>query len=119
MTIIVWPGKKLSNKKKKRKTKRNIGYKTQMVMEPPNHSEIKTRRYHNTKKKKMSNFNNILEEEGNSSEEPERLTLIKNLQSYIKQVVGDTTDPQSTLSSSTGYTFGAMVKLVILLGIEL
>jgi hypothetical protein len=52
MTIINWPGKKLSNKKKKGKTKRNIGYKTQMVMEPPNHSEIKTRRYHNTKKRR-------------------------------------------------------------------
>jgi hypothetical protein len=67
----------------------------------------------------MSNFNNILEEVKNSSEEPERLTLIKDLQSYIKQVVGDTPDAQSTLSSSTGYTFDPMVKLGILSCVKL
>ena len=67
----------------------------------------------------MSNFNNILEEVRNLSEEPERLTLIKDLQSYIKQVVGDTPDAQSTLSSITGYTFDPMVKLGILLCVKL
>ncbi len=61
-----------------------------MVMEPFNHSEI-TRRNHNTKKK-MSNFSNIWEEVRNSSEEPDRLTLIRDLQSHIKQVVGNTPD---------------------------
>jgi hypothetical protein len=40
----------LSKQKEKGKTKRKIGYKIQMVMEPLNHSEIKTRRDYNTKK---------------------------------------------------------------------
>jgi hypothetical protein len=79
-----------------------------MVMEPLNHSEIKTRQ-HNIKKKKMFNFSNIWEEVRNSSEEPDRLTLIRDLQSHIKQVVGDTHDARSTLTSSIGYTFGPMV----------
>jgi hypothetical protein len=85
-----------------------------MVMESDNHSEIKTRRHHNIiKKKKMSNFNNIWEEIRKPSEEPDRLTLVKDLQSHIKQVVGDTPDARSTLTSSIGYTFGPMVKLGI------
>ena len=84
-----------------------------MVMEPLNHSEIKTRRDYNTKKKKMSNFNNIWEEVRNSSEEPDRLTLIRGLQSHIKQVVGETPDARSNLTSSIGYTFGPMIKLGI------
>jgi hypothetical protein len=62
-----------------------------MVKEPFNHSEI-TRRNHNTKMKKMSNFSNIWEEVRNSPEEPDRLTLIRDLQSHIKQVVGNTPD---------------------------
>jgi len=88
-------------------------------MEPLNHSEVKTRRNHNTKKKKMSNFNNIWEEVRNSSEEPDRLTLIRDLQSHIKQVVGETPDARSTLNSSIGYTFGPIVKLGIQSGVEL
>ncbi len=90
-----------------------------MVMEPLNHSEIKTRRHHNIKKKKMSNLSNIWEEVRNSSEEPHRLTLIKDLQSHIEQVVGDTPDARSTLTSSIGYTFGPMIKLGIQSGVEL
>jgi hypothetical protein len=67
-----------------------MGYR--FKLEPLNQSEIKTRRDYNTKKKKMSNFNNIWEEVRNSSEEPDRLTLIRGLQSHIKQVVGETPD---------------------------
>ena len=88
-------------------------------MEPLNQSEIKTRKDYNTKKKKMSNFNNIWEEVRNSSEEPDRLTLIRGLQSHIKQVVGETPDARSNLTSSIGYTFGPMIKLGIQSGIEL
>jgi hypothetical protein len=40
----------------------------------------------------MSNFSNIWEEVRKSSEEPDRLTLVKDLQSHIKEVVGDTPD---------------------------
>jgi hypothetical protein len=89
-----------------------------MIMEPLNHSEITTRRHYNIKKKKMSNFSNIWDEVRNSSEEPDRLTLIRDLQSHIKQVVGDTPDARSTLTSSIGYTFGPMVKLGIQSGVE-
>jgi hypothetical protein len=67
----------------------------------------------------MSNFSNIWEEVRRSSEEPDRLTLIKDLQSHIKQVVGDTPDARSTITSSIGYTFGPMVKLGIQSGVEL
>jgi hypothetical protein len=67
----------------------------------------------------MSNFNNIGEEIRKPSEEPDRLTLVKDLQSHIKQVVGDTPDARSTLTSSIGYTFGPMVKLGIQSGVEL
>ncbi len=67
----------------------------------------------------MSNFNNIWEEIRKPSEEPDRLTLAKDLQSHIKQVVGDTPDARSTLTSSIGYTFGPMVKLGIQSGMEL
>jgi hypothetical protein len=61
----------------------------------------------------MSNFYNIWEEVRNSSEEPDRLTLIRGLQSHIKQVVGETPDARSNLTSSIGYTFGPMIKLGI------
>ena len=67
----------------------------------------------------MSNSNNIWEEVRNSSEEPDRLTLIRGLQSHIKQVVGETPDARSNLTSSIGYTFGPMIKLGIQSGIEL
>ena len=45
--------------------------------------------------------------------------MIKDLQSFIKQVLRDTPDDQSTLSSSTGFTFGPMVKLGILSCVKL
>jgi hypothetical protein len=67
----------------------------------------------------MFNFSNIWEEVRNSSEELDRLTLIRDLQSHIKQVVGDTHDARLTLTSSIGYTFGPMVKLGIQSGVEL
>ena len=67
----------------------------------------------------MSNFNNIWEEIRKPSEEPDRLTLVRDLQSHIKQVVGDTPEARSTLTSSIGYTFGPMVKLGIQSGVEL
>jgi hypothetical protein len=47
------------------------------------------------------------------------LTLIRDLQSHIKQVVGETPDARTTLTSGIGYTFGPMVKLGIQSGIEL
>ncbi len=65
-------------------------------MESFNHSKIKQEDT-TTPKKKMSNLNNIWEEVKNSSEEQDRLTLIKDIQSHIKQVVGDTPDARSTL----------------------
>jgi len=45
--------------------------------------------------------------------------LVRDLQSHIKQVVGDTPEARSTLTSSIGYTFGPMVKLGIQSGVEL
>jgi len=107
-------------KTEKGKTKRKIGYKNKWLRTRITILESKQEDTTTPpKKKKMSNFNNIWEEIRKPSEEPDRLTLVRDLQSHIKQVVGDTPEARSTLTSSIGYTFGPMVKLGIQSGVEL
>ncbi len=92
----------MSKQEEKGKTKRKIGYKNRLLWNQLVILKSKQDETATPEKKKMSNFSNIWEEIRKPSQEPDRLILVKDLQSHIKQVVGDIPDARSTLTSSIG-----------------